>query len=426
MVEEVGAAVAAPSAAILRQPRAQPQAITAIDPIGAAPQSTGVGELDRVLSGGLVAGSVTLLGGEPGMGKSTLALQALAGLARRGVRCLLVAAEESVDQVRARAGRIDALADELVVVAANSLPEVLAHADAVQPAVLAVDSIQTISDPELGGVPGSVTQVRDCAQALVRLAKTRDIAVVLIGHVTKEGTLAGPRVLEHVVDTVLAFDGDRHHSLRMVHALKHRFGSALEVGLFEMGEAGLRGVEDPSALFLADRREGASGSVVCPVLDGARPLLVEVQALVAPASVPAQARRSVQGFESGRLAMLLAVLERHTGLRVAGCDVFVSVAGGVRVSEPAGDLAVALAVASALLGKPIVGPTVVVGEIGLGGELRGIGRLEQRLSEAARLGLHRAIVPQSAPVVPGVTLERVHNIASALRAAGLLHGSDEF
>jgi len=426
MVEEVPVAVGAPAAAALSQPRATPSPITEIDPLGATPLSTGVPELDRVLSGGLVAGSVTLLGGEPGMGKSTLALQALAGLARNGVRCLLVAAEESVDQVRARAGRVGALHPELIVVSANSLPEVLAHADNVQPQVLAVDSIQTIADPELGGVPGSVTQVRDCAQALVRLAKTRDVAVVLIGHVTKEGTLAGPRVLEHVVDTVLAFDGDRHHALRMVHALKHRFGSALEVGLFEMGERGLQGVADPSALFLQDRREGATGSVVCAVLDGARPLLVEVQALVAPASAPANARRSVQGFEAARLAMLLAVLERYSGLHIAGCDVFVSVAGGVRINEPAGDLAVALAVASALLGKPISANTVVVGEIGLGGEMRGIGRLEQRLTEAARLGYRRAIVPRSAPGIDGIESVKVHNLASALSAAGLLTGPDEF
>ena len=356
------------------------------------PMPTHVGELDRVLGGGLVPGSVTLLVGEPGMGKSTLLLQALGQMAGRGVRCLLVTAEESCAQVRTRAERVTAVEPNLLVVAETSLPLVVAHAEACSPSVLALDSIQTVLDPDLPGAPGSVTQVRDCAYRLVQQAKEREIATILIGHVTKEGTLAGPRVLEHVVDTVLSVDGDRGHSLRLLHALKHRFGGTHELGLFEMTAEGLVGVPDASARFLVDRRDGLSGSVVAAVLEGARPILVEVQALVATTNAP-NARRSAPGLDPGRLAQLLAVLEQRADVPLTNVDVYASIAGGLRIAETGIDLAVALAVASAKKAVPIASGTVVIGELGLGGEVRTVPQVDRRLAEAARLGFTRALVP---------------------------------
>ncbi|MEY3362296.1 MAG: hypothetical protein RL531_2015 [Actinomycetota bacterium] len=392
--------------------------IDEVDPLGAARRPTGVAELDRVLGGGLVAGSVTLLGGEPGMGKSTLLLQALGRMAADGARCLLVSAEESCEQVRLRAGRLGALESNLLLVSDTSLAHVVAQVEATQPDILAIDSIQTVVDPDLPGAPGSVAQVRECAHRLVRLAKERNLAVVLVGHVTKDGNLAGPRALEHVVDTVLQFEGDRHHALRMLHALKHRFGATHELGLFEMGEAGLVDVPDPSALFLADRRPGSPGSIVVPVLEGARPLLVEVQALVSTTTAP-MPRRSAQGLESSRLAMLLAVLDARAGLPLGDADVYASVAGGVRVAEAGADLAVVLAVAGARLGVAVPDDLVAIGEIGLGGELRQAAQTPRRLGEAARLGFRRAVVPASTPDVEGITLLRVGHLVEALHAAGV-------
>jgi DNA repair protein RadA/Sms len=400
-------------------PTAAPRPIADVDAHVARPAPTGVAELDRVLQGGVVPGSVTLLAGEPGMGKSTLLLQALGRLAADGARCLLVTAEESCAQVKLRAERVGALHPNLFVVAETSLPHVLAHADAVAPNVLALDSIQTVVDPDLPGAPGSVSQVRDCAYRLVQHAKEHERATVLVGHVTKEGTLAGPRVLEHVVDTVLSFDGDRGHTLRALHALKHRFGSTDEVGLFEMTEHGLADVPDASARFLVDRRAGVPGSMVAAVLEGARPILVEVQALVMGTGAPVP-RRSAAGMESGRLAMLLAVLDRHAGLSCAGADVYASVAGGLRITERGLDLALALAVAGAQLGSSTVPATVVVGELGLGGEVRSVPQLERRLAEAARLGFTRAVVPEGArsPArADGLTLVGVGDIRAALGAA---------
>jgi DNA repair protein RadA/Sms len=356
-----------------------------------------------------------VLGGEPGVGKSTLLLQALAAVAGAGGRpCLYVTAEESARQVALRAERLGIGAPALWLVAETSLPHVVAHVDALGPDVLVVDSIQTVHDPDLGSAPASVGQVRGCAQRLVVEAKARGMSVVLVGHVTKDGNLAGPRVLEHLVDTVLAFEGDRHHALRMLRAVKHRFGSTHELGLFEMGERGLAGVPDPSALFLADRQPGVPGSVVAPVLDGQRPLLVEVQALVVPSTAPAP-RRTAQGVDGGRLAQVLAVLDRHAGLDVGRADVHVAVAGGVRVQEPGADLAVALAVASSATGRPLPSDLVTCGEIGLGGELRQVHRTERRLAEAARLGFARAVVPRSAPEAPaGMVLSRAASIADAV------------
>jgi DNA repair protein RadA/Sms len=383
------------------------------------PVPTGDDELDRVLGGGLVPGSVTVLGGEPGVGKSTLLLQALASIAdggspRRGATCLYVTAEESARQVALRAERLGVSSPSLWLVAETSLPHVIGHIDALAPDVVVVDSIQTVHDPDLGSAPGSVGQVRGCAQRLVAEAKTRGVSVVLVGHVTKEGGLAGPRVLEHLVDTVLAFEGERHHALRMLRAVKHRFGSTHELGLFEMGESGLVGVPDPSALFLVDRQAGVPGSVVAPVLDGQRPLLVEVQALVVPSNAPAP-RRTAQGVDGGRLAQVLAVLDRHAELDLSRAEVHVAVAGGVRVLEPGADLAMALAVASSATGRPLASDLVTCGEIGLGGELRQVHRTERRLAEASRLGFARAVVPRSAPDAPAtMRLSRVGSIAEAI------------
>jgi DNA repair protein RadA/Sms len=349
------------------------------------------------------------------VGKSTLLLQALASLAERGATCLYVTAEESARQVALRAERLGLAAPSLWLVAETSVPIVLGHLGAVAPDVVVLDSIQTVYDPDLGSAPGSVGQVRGCAQRLVVEAKARGVSMVLVGHVTKDGALAGPRVLEHLVDTVLAFEGERHHALRMLRAVKHRFGGTHELGLFEMGEGGLEAVPDPSALFLADRQPGVAGSVVAPVLDGQRPLLVEVQALVVPTAAPTP-RRTAQGVDGGRLAQVLAVLERHAGLDVGRAEVHVAVAGGVRVQEPGVDLAVALAVASSATGRPLPPDLVACGEVGLGGEIRQVHRTERRLSEAARLGFASAVVPRSAPPAPAsLRVIRVATIADALR-----------
>ncbi len=384
-----------------------------------APIRTGVDELDRVLSGGLVPGSVTLLGGAPGAGKSTLILQASAGLARAGATVLYVCAEESPTQVRDRARRLDALDDRLWLVGESLVPRVLAVVDEVKPDVLIVDSAQSVADPEVSSTPGSATQVREVAQRLVREAKARDLATVLIGHVTKDGALAGPRALEHVVDTVLELDGDRHHALRLLRAVKHRFGSTSELGLFQLGEQGLVGVPDPSGLFLADRLPGVAGSTVVPTIEGHRPLLVELQALVAGTSLP-EPRRSSSGLDRGRVSLLLAVLAKRAGVDVGRYDVYTLAAGGVRVTEPGADLALALAVTSASTSVPVPAEVVACGEIGLGGEVRTVASIERRLSEAARLGFTRAVIPTSAPEPPaGITAVRVRSLLEAISALGL-------
>ncbi len=391
-----------------------PLPIGEVDADAWAPMPSSVGELDRVLRGGLVPGSVTLLGGEPGIGKSTLLLQAMAGLAASGRRCLVVTAEESAQQVRLRAERLGALAADLWLVAETALPHVLSHLESVRPDVVALDSIQTVYDPALASAPGSVAQVRHCAHRLVQVSKERSMASVLVGHVTKEGGLAGPRVLEHLVDTVLSFDGERHHALRLLRATKHRYGSTDELGLFEMTGAGLSGVPDPSALFLADRRPGTPGSMVAPVLDGHRPLLVEVQALVSPTNLPTP-RRSAQGLDAGRLALVLAVLDKRVGIRVQQADVHAVVAGGVRVPEPGADLALALALASAQRGTPLPDDLVACGEVGLGGELRQVHQTGRRLAEAARLGFRHALVPASAPTdAHGIRVLRAATLAEAV------------
>ena len=393
----------------------RPMPLSAIDATGAVRRSTGIAEFDRVLSGGLVAGSVTLIGGEPGIGKSTLLLQSLLAMAAGGTRTLLVAAEESPEQIRLRAERIGPVPDELLVVAQTSVPYVLAHAAASEPDVLVVDSIQAVHDPDGPGVPGSVTQVRDCTQALVRFAKERNTAVVLVGHVTKDGALAGPRALEHLVDTVLQFEGDRHHALRLLRALKHRFGATGELGIFEMAPEGLREVADASALLLTDRQAGATGSVVVPTMEGSRPLLVEMQALVSANNAP-MPRRQAQSFDAGRLAMLVAVLDRRAGIDLKSYDVYASVVGGVRIADTGADLGLALAIASTHCDRPVPPQTVVIGEVGLGGEVRSVPQLARRLAEAQRIGFLQAVVPESAPDMGDLALVRVRDVRGALAA----------
>jgi DNA repair protein RadA/Sms len=392
-----------------------PVPLVEVDPLGATRRTTGVPELDRVLGGGFVAGSVTLIGGEPGMGKSTLALQTLGAMAADGARCLLVSAEESATQVRLRAERLGSLPPDLLVVSETSLPVVCAHIAAVAPDMVVIDSIQSIHDPDVTGTAGSVSQVRESAQRIVRLAKEQGIATVLVGHVTKDGSLAGPRALEHVVDTVLSFEGDRHHALRMLRALKHRFGPTDELGLLEMTSAGLHEVSDPSTLFLADRRAGSPGSVVAAVMEGSRPLCVEVQALVAASAAP-MPKRVAQAFDSSRLSMLIAVLQRREQLPLADQDVYASIAGGVRVAEPGVDLAVAVAIAGAKHDVAVADDMVVLGEVGLGGEVRLVPHTPRRLAEALRLGFGRAIVPASTPDVRGMHLVRVTDLGTALGA----------
>ena len=350
-----------------------------IDALLGQPQPTGIGELDRVLDGGIVPGSVTLLGGEPGIGKSTLLLQLVAWWPGT---TLYVSAEESPQQVRLRAERLGAVRPELWIAAESSLDGVLAAIDRTAPDLVVIDSIQTIADGRLASAPGSIGQVRDCAQQLVVEAKRRGVAMVLVGHVTKDGSLAGPRVLEHVVDTVLSFEGERHHALRMLRAVKHRFGSTNELGLFEMTGHGLVGVPDPSKLFLSDRRRGLTGSVVVPVIEGHRPVLVEIQALTVPIPSGTPPRRNAQGLDGGRLALLLAVLERHALVRLGGQDVYVSAVGGMRLTEPGTDLGVAVAVAAAAADLIVPDDLVVIGEVGLGGEVRQVART----ARAARRG----------------------------------------
>jgi DNA repair protein RadA/Sms len=418
IVEERATAPAAPALVSA----SKPLPIAEVESEGWAPRPVGIGELDRVLGGGLVAGSVTLLGGEPGIGKSTLLLQALAALAKQGIACLLACGEESAQQVRMRAARLGALDPNLWLVAETDLSAILAHAGAVQPDVLVVDSIQTVFDPELASAPGSVAQVRECAHRLVRAAKDAGRATVLVGHVTKDGALAGPRVLEHVVDTVLAFEGERHHALRLLRAVKHRFGPTSELGLFEMTDEGLEGVPDPGRLFLSDRQAGAPGSAVVPTLEGHRPLTVELQALVAksPMNMP---RRSAQGLDAGRLNMISAVLEERAGIQLSGADVYAMAVGGVRVVEPGADLALALALVSSVLKRPLPADLVACGELGLCGELRQVSQTGRRLAEAARLGFRRAIVPASAPAPPpGFEVMRASTLAEALAGAGLKLG----
>ena len=382
---------------------------------GAAPERlpTGLPEVDRVLGGGLVPGAVVLLAGEPGIGKSTLVLQLLDGAVRAGRRALLVTGEESLDQVALRAARLEVDAGAVRAVATTALEDVVAAASEERPDLVVVDSVQTLAAGDLDGAPGAVAQVRECAARLVRHAKATGAAVVLVGHVTKDGAVAGPKTLEHVVDVVVSLDGERGGVVRLLRAAKNRFGACDETGVFVMGARGLEPVPDPSAMLLADRRAGVPGSVVFPGLEGTRPVLVEVQALVAPSPL-VQPRRVALGLDGRRLALLLGVLARRAGVSLGNHDVFVAAAGGLDVREPAGDLAVALALASAAADAPVDDGAVAFGEIGLAGEVRRVPGMERRLAEAARLGFRRALAPRGATAPTGLEVVEVGDLAGAL------------
>jgi DNA repair protein RadA/Sms len=379
---------------------------------------TGVAELDRVLGGGLVPASLVLVGGEPGVGKSTLLLMALAAISKER-RALLVTGEESAAQVKLRAARLGG-PEAVEILAETDLDVICATLEQERPAVCVIDSVQTLYSPDVGSAPGSVAQVREASARLLRVAKESDVALFLVGHVTKDGAVAGPRVLEHLVDCVLQFEGDRYHAHRVLRAAKNRFGSTNELGVFEMTGAGLVGVPDPSALFGAAREEEVGSSVAC-ALEGTRPLLLEIQALVSPTDL-AMPRRVGTGVDPKRLAMIVAVLTRHGGITLGQADVFVNVAGGLRIDEPGADLAVALAIASAARGSPVAAGTAAFGEIGLTGRLRAAAQAERRLEECSKLGLATAIVPVGTKERRGFRIRAAESLRQAI-AAALASGS---
>jgi DNA repair protein RadA/Sms len=369
-------------------------------------EAAGLAELDRVLGGGLVAGSLVLLGGDPGIGKSTLTLQALSALAAQGATVLYVAGEESPEQVRLRADRLGLAQAGVLILPETGAEAVVEQMEKLRPAAVVIDSIQTLHTAQLASAPGSVGQVRESAALVATHAKASGTACILIGHVTKEGSLAGPRVLEHLVDTVLYFEGDGAHALRVLRAVKNRFGSTNEVGVFEMGEGGLAEVQNPSAAFLAERPVDAPGSAVLATLEGTRPMLVEIQALVSRSGL-AMPRRTAIGLDPGRVALLIAVLEKRMRVQLHDQDVFLNVAGGLRVDEPAADLAIVAAVASSARGRPLPGDVVIWGEVGLTGEVRSAARAEIRVREAARQGFRTCILPAGNArglAVPGIAV----------------------
>lgn len=384
----------------------------------ARPQPTGVAELDRVLGGGVVPGSVTLLAGDPGVGKSTLLLEVAHRWALAGRRALYVSGEESGGQIRLRAERTGCSHDEIFLAAESDLQTVLGHIEAVRPTLVVVDSVQTIVAADTDGVAGGVTQVRAATAALTAAAKGGDVALILVGHVTKDGAIAGPRSLEHLVDVVLHFDGDRNSALRMVRAVKNRFGATDEVGCFLLRDSGIEGIADPSGLFLDQRSEPVPGTAITVALDGKRPLIGEVQALLAtPAG--GSPRRAVSGIDHARAAMITAVLDKHAKLPISAADIYLSTVGGMRLTDPSTDLAVAIALASAYVGLPLPATTVVVGEVGLAGDLRPISGIDRRLAEAARLGFTIALTPPGAPAtVGGLRTVAAANIGAALRQLG--------
>jgi DNA repair protein RadA/Sms len=372
---------------------ATPVAITRVSADEGERLPTGIGELDRVLGGGVLPGMVVLVGGDPGIGKSTMLLQVAGYMSRAGQAVLYVSGEESAKQTRLRADRISALSERLLILPDTSVERILAHTEQLRPQLVVVDSVQTLSSEQFHSGAGSISQVREVTARLVEMAKTDGIATFLVGHVTKDGALAGPKVLEHMVDCVLYFEGEASHTFRILRAVKNRFGSINEIGVFEMAKDGLHEVRNPSQLFLSERPEDTSGSVVVSTLEGTRPLLIEVQALASPSPL-AIPRRVATGFDVNRVALLIAILEKRVGLHLHGEDVYLNIAGGIRVTEPAVDLGVATAIASSFRDRPIEARTVIMGEVGLGGEVRAIPQLEARLREAEKLGFQQAVIPE--------------------------------
>jgi DNA repair protein RadA/Sms len=434
-VTEEAAASAGPRTTAVAPTRNPARPIGEIDVEAARATPTGVAEFDRVLGGGLVPGAVVLLAGEPGVGKSTLLLKVASNVAA-GVSdtaplpgdapattpqprtVLYVTGEESAGQVRLRAERVGALAPGLLLASETDLATVLGHIEATNPAMLVVDSVQTIASAQVEGAPGGVSQVREVTAALIAAAKERDLPVILVGHVTKDGSVAGPRTLEHLVDVVCQFEGDRHSRLRLVRAIKNRYGPTDEVGCFDLSETGIVGLADPSGLFLSHSGAGAPGTFITVTLDGRRPLALEIQSLVVPSSLT-NPRRTTSGVDSSRLAMILAVMHRHAGVRLVDQDVYVSTIGGARVTEPAADLAIALATFSAREDQVLPPGTIAIGEVGLAGDIRPVSGLDRRLGEAARLGFTRAVVPRgSSPKPPaGMTVLPAQHLGEAVELA---------
>ena len=386
-------------------------------------RSCGIGELDRVLGGGLVAGSLVLVGGDPGIGKSTLLTQACANLATTGETVLYVSGEESARQIKMRANRLGASGAGFYVLSENDVNGVAKRMEQLNPSVMVIDSIQTMYLPEIASAPGSVSQVRECASLLMRLAKSGNCSVFLVGHVTKEGSIAGPRILEHMVDAVLYFEGDRQHQYRLLRAVKNRFGSVNELGMFEMASEGMIEVPNASEALLSERAHDASGCVVMAAMEGSRPFLTDVQALVAT-TVFGNPRRMASGMDQGRLALLLAVMEKRAGFRLYDKDVYINIAGGMSITEPAADLALCAAVASSFKNRPIDSDCSVIGEIGLAGEIRAVPQAERRIAECARMGFQRIVLPKanlrSVRNDYGATLIGVETVAEAIAALGLI------
>lgn len=424
VVEEFPAATAAGAANSAVQAAAAAQPIAKVSLAELARMPVGLAELELVLGGGLVSGSMTLLGGEPGIGKSTILLQLALAVSRAGNKTLYVSGEESAPQVRMRAERLGALADDLWLLTENNLQAILAQARKQECRLLIIDSIQTVFLPELASAPGSVGQVRQCGNELLKLAKEQGIAVILVGHVTKDGSLAGPRVLEHMVDTVLYFEGDRLGNLRLLRSSKNRFGSTNEIGVFEMTSGGLKALDDPSAVFLTHREKPVAGAAVGCVQQGARPVLLEIQALTSPTSF-GNARRLASGLDHNRLHIIIAVLEKKVGLNLGSQDIYVNVTGGLRVDDPAVDMAVAAAIASAYRERPLPADVVAMGEIGLTGELRPAGQMEQRLREAQRLDFGGVVAARQKDAAAqaarlGMKLYQADNLQIALSFLGLI------
>lgn len=419
LVEEVVEDIPVKTEHALTTAYEMPRRIAEVDLAELPRFSTGSGELDRVLGGGLIPGSIILIAGDPGVGKSSLTLAICAYIANNGRRVLYVTGEESSRQIRMRAERLNALADELFICAENNLERIVKHVEKVEPELLIVDSIQTIYKSDIESAPGSVSQVRECSAALMRLAKSHAVTTFIIGHVTKDGNLAGPRVLEHIVDTVLFFEGERNADFRVLRAIKNRFGATSEIGLFEMRNSGLADVPDASKLFLPEKFED-TGSVIVPTVEGTRPLLVEIQALVAPTPFMPP-RRTSDSVDIKKIQLLLAVLEKRLHLTIGSCDVYMKTAGGIKIDEPATDLPMTIALASSFANRKILPQCVIFGEVGLSGEIRAVSKARQRVEESARMGFQNIILPKKnfneMQNVPNVNLLPVENLREALKIA---------